>query len=168
MRARRLGLIWIAMLAATVLGAGCSLAPKNFRDLLAPAPIVRARAVGMEEKQPEAVAVPAMIGRLGDPDPVVRMAANDALKERTHQDFLYVPWASAEERQAAVDRWRGWWADRAKQAAYPRDDELRKVSAQPVRSRKKRRRRDGQGGPAAWPNNSESRPQPSSDPNTTP
>ena len=42
------------------------------------APIVRARSVGLGDKQPEWVAVPAMIERLNDPDRVVRMTAHDA------------------------------------------------------------------------------------------
>ena len=44
----------------------------------------------------------------GDNDPVVRLAAHEELRRRTGQDFGYVPWASAEERTRAIDRWRGW------------------------------------------------------------
>lgn len=149
-------------------GSGCSLAPKSFRDMLAPAPVVRARAVGLGESQPEQVAVPALLGRLGDPDPVVRMTANDALKKRTGRDFGFVPWGEPADRLAAVDRWRGWWDDRARQAAYPKDDELRKVAIQPDRRRRKRRLGGGQGGPTSWPNAPESRPQPSLEPTLVP
>jgi hypothetical protein len=116
-------------------GAGCSLAPKSFRDMIHPAPIVRARAVGLDDKQPESVAIPAMIERLDDPDRVVRMTANDGLKERTHRDFGFVAWAAAEERAKAVDRWRAWWKERQAQAAYPKDENLTKVSARPARRR---------------------------------
>jgi hypothetical protein len=104
--------------------------------MIHPAPIVRARAVGLDDKQPEWVAIPAMIERLNDPDRVVRMTANDGLKERTRRDFGFVAWASAEERAKAVDRWRGWWKDRQAQAAYPKDDNLTKVGTQPDRGRR--------------------------------
>ena len=136
--------------------------------MLAPAPIVRARAVGMGETQPEWVAVPAMIDRLGDTDPVVRMTAFDALKKRTHQDFEFKWYAPVEDQKSAVERWHAWWRERAAQAAYPKDDQLRKVSIQPDRKRRKRRSGGGQGGPAPWANASQSPPQPSTDPGLIP
>ncbi len=123
-------------LALGVGGPGCSLAPRSFRDLLHPAPIVRARAVGLDDQQPDWVAVPAMIDRLNDPDRVVRMTANDGLKERTHRDFGFVAWAPAEERAQAAARWRAWWEERRAQAGYPSGDESRKVTARPNRRRK--------------------------------
>ena len=113
--------------------------------MIHPAPIVRARAVGLDDKQPEWVAIPAMIDRLNDPDRVVRMTANDGLKERTRRDFGFVAWAPAEERARAVDRWRAWWKERQAQAAYPKDDQLTKVSTRPARGRRIGRRGD-QGG----------------------
>ena len=139
------------LLSTAVSGAGCSLAPKSFRDMIHPAPIVRARAVGLDDKQPEWVAVPALIARLNDPDGVVRMTANDGLKERTQRDFGFVPWAPADERARAVGRWSAWWDERRAQAAYPRDDSLRKVSNRPAR-----RRRNGdpgaqEGTTPSWP-----------------
>jgi hypothetical protein len=117
-------------------GMGCSLAPKSFRDMIHPAPIVRARAVGLDDKQPEWVAVPALIDRLNDPDRVVRMTANDGLKERTKRDFGFVAWAPADERAKAVARWKAWWEERRAQAAYPKDDDLRKVATRPNRRRR--------------------------------
>ena len=144
-------------------GLGCSLAPKSFRDMIHPAPIVRARSVGFGEEQPEWVAVPAMIEQLTDPADVVRMTAHDALKARTRRDFGYVAWAPPEERAKAVERWRVWWKDRAAQAAYPKDDQLLKVSNRPDRPARKRRRKDpdGQGGPtASWPTELPASPSP--------
>jgi hypothetical protein len=127
----------VGLLLATVAsGPGCSLAPKSFRDMIHPAPIVRARALGLDEKQPEWVAVPAMIERLNDPDKVVRMAANDGLKERTRRDFGFVAWAPPEERAKAIGRWKVWWEDRRKQAAYPKDESLLKVANRPARRRR--------------------------------
>ncbi len=142
-------------------GPGCSLAPRSFRDMLHPAPIVRARSVALGDRQPEWVAVPAMIERLDDPDEVVRMTANDGLKERTGKDFGFVPWGAVEERSRAVDRWRGWWKERSAQVAFPKDDALRKVAIRPAPGRRKARD-GGQGGPPrSWPLNP---PRPSPDP----
>ena len=132
-------------------GLGCSLAPKSFRDMIHPAPIVRARAVGLDDKQPEWVAVPAMIGRLNDSSDVVRMTANDGLKERTHRDFGFVPWAPAEERAKAVDRWKAWWEERRAQAAYPRPDDSRKVAARTARRRRNGDADDQGGTTPSWP-----------------
>ncbi len=137
--------------AFAIAGSGCSLAPRSFRDMLHPAPVVRARALGLEQDQPEAVAVPAMIARLSDTDRAVRMAANSELKERTRQDFGFVPWGSAAERLAGVGRWEAWWKDRQGQAAFPKDDQLTRVAHRPGRKDRKRRS-TGQGGPtASWP-----------------
>lgn len=58
--------------------------------------------------QPDAKVLPALVSRLEDSDPVVRMAAGDELKRRTRRDFGFVPWASPEERAVAVGRWRSW------------------------------------------------------------
>ena len=63
-------------------------------------PIVRARAVGLEDQEPEWVAIPAMIARLGDPDRVVRLTANEELKKRTHRDFGYVAWGSGRRAES--------------------------------------------------------------------
>jgi hypothetical protein len=52
--------------------------------------------------------VQALVDRLADTDPVVRLAAHEELRRRTGRDFGYVPWASPEERTAAIDRWRTW------------------------------------------------------------
>jgi hypothetical protein len=52
--------------------------------------------------------VPALVDRLADSDPVVRLAAYEELRRRTGRDFGYVPWASPEERAVAIDRWRTW------------------------------------------------------------
>ncbi len=131
-------------------GVGCSLAPKSFRDMIHPAPIVRARAVGLDDKQPERVAIPALIDRLNDSDRVVRMTANDGLKERTRRDFGFVAWADPKERAAAVDRWQAWWKDRKAQFGYSKDESLTRVNTRPARGRRIGRK-GVQGGTAPWP-----------------
>jgi hypothetical protein len=70
--------------------------------------MVRARAVGLARNQPDSRAVPALVGHLGDDDPVVRLAAHEELRRRTGRDFGYVPWSSPEERSSAIGRWRAW------------------------------------------------------------
>jgi hypothetical protein len=98
--------------ACLALGAGCSIAPKNFRKLTDPAPIVRARSVSLGAGQPQSKVVPALIDRLEDKDDVVRLVAFEELRKVTGKTFGYVPWAAPEERAAAVARWRGWWKER--------------------------------------------------------
>lgn len=102
---------WISIPLAIV-SLGCGIAPRNFRSLTHPAPIVRARSVGFGEGLPESQVVPALIERLNDPDPVVRMTAHEELRRRTGQDFGYVPWTAPAERARAVEQWRAWWSKR--------------------------------------------------------
>ncbi len=98
------------LIIALIASSGCgALKPRNFRAMANPAPVVRAGAVGRGENQPDAVAIPAWIGRLDDKDPVVRMAAHEELKGRSGQDFGFVPWAEPEQRASAVARWKVWW-----------------------------------------------------------
>lgn len=98
-------------LAIMIPGCG-ALTPRNFRAMAHPAPVVRAGAVGLGDDQPDAVAIPAWIGRLDDKDPVVRMAANESLKGRTGQDFGFVAWDEPGPRAEAVAKWQGWWKTR--------------------------------------------------------
>ena len=110
---------WIG-LPVLVASLGCGVAPRHFRALTDPAPMTRARAAHLGEGLPEGVAVPALIDRLDDPDPVVRLAAHEALRRRTGQQFGFVPWADPPERARAVTRWRSWWAGRQDAPARPR------------------------------------------------
>ncbi len=129
--------------------------------MIHPSPIVRARAVGLDEKQPEWIAIPALIDRLNDPDRVVRMTAIDGLKERTQRDFGFVAWAPPDERAQAISRWKSWWEERRAQAGYPKDDALRKVSTRPSRRRRNGDASDQGGMTPSWPVNSDpAQPQP--------
>jgi hypothetical protein len=96
---------------------GCGTGPRNFRRIQNPAPLVRARSVGLGEQRPDTQVIPALIKRLEDPDPVVRLAAHEELRKRTGRDFGFVPWASPEERSAAIGRWWGWFQASAPGAA---------------------------------------------------
>lgn len=103
---------WIGLLSALVL-VGCGITPKTFQGMIHPAAVGRARAVAQADRQPPSQVVPALIARLADPDPVVQLTANEELKRITGQDFGFAAWLDAEERQAAIERWRGWWSQRA-------------------------------------------------------
>jgi hypothetical protein len=96
------------LLAEAACGSGCGLGPRTFRKIQHPAPVVRARSIGQGEGQPDARVVPALVGRLEDADPVVRLAAHEELRQRTSRDFGFVPWSSSEERSRAIRRWRDW------------------------------------------------------------
>jgi hypothetical protein len=102
---------WIGRgLVAAVLAPlwGCAHGPRSFREVQNQAPFVRARAVGLARRQTDPSQMPALVERLADNDPVVRLAAHEELRRRTGRDFGYVPWASPEERAGAIDRWRNW------------------------------------------------------------
>lgn len=92
--------------------SGCGIGPRHFRALADPSPLNRARAVGLGDKQPDAIAIPALIDRLEDRDPVVRISAHQSLRQRTGRDFGFVAWADPAERAKAVAQWRAWWRSR--------------------------------------------------------
>jgi hypothetical protein len=84
---------------------GCAHGPRNSRKVQNPPPLVRARAVGLGRRQADSQVMPGLVDRLSDPDPVVRLAAHEALRKRTGRDFGYVPWANPEERAGAIEQW---------------------------------------------------------------
>ena len=94
---------------ATVALPGCSLAPKSFKAIRKPEPLVRARAIPLGRKLPEQKVVPGLIASLDDRDQVVRMTASEELKKRSGKDFGFIPYAEPEDRAPAVSRWRAWW-----------------------------------------------------------
>lgn len=102
------------MLLAVALAGGCGGGPRNFRKIESKAPLTRARAVGLGERKTDSKVLPALVSRLSDTDPVVRLAAHEELRKRTGRDFGFVPWAAPEERSGAVARWRDWlWGNEA-------------------------------------------------------
>jgi hypothetical protein len=98
----------LALLAAIAPIWGCAHGPRSFRKVRNPAPLVRARAVGLSGRERESFVMMALVERLSDTDPVVRLAAHEELRKRTGCDFGYVPWASPEERADATNLWRNW------------------------------------------------------------
>ena len=103
--------------------AGCGVAPKHFRKISDAAPITRARSVSLGQSLPQRQVVPALIDRLEDKDPVVRLAAFEELKKGTGRSFGFVPWGPEAERAGAVAHWRAWWQDR--QASLARLGQIR-------------------------------------------
>ncbi len=110
----------VVLAAAMAPSWGCAHGPRRFRKIESAAPVVRARAVGVGGRTPDSQVLPALVTRLGDTDPVVRLAAHEELRKRTGQDFGYVPWANPEERSVAIDRWRAWlWQGKAGNGTTP-------------------------------------------------
>jgi hypothetical protein len=90
--------------------AGCGgITHRSLSGFTHPSGVVRARAVSQGEGRNEARLIPALIERLNDPDPVVQLTANEELKRVTGRDFGFANWLDADERSAAVARWRAWW-----------------------------------------------------------
>ncbi len=110
---------WFGIAATLALiGSGCSVAPKSFRKVNDEAAITRARSVSLGSKLPQGRVVPALIDRLEDRDPVVRLAAFEELKKGTGRTFGFIPWSGDSDRARSVSRWREWW--KARQAALVR------------------------------------------------
>jgi len=95
--------------ALTFVGIGCGITPKKFGKVNDANAIVRARSVSLGGRLPPQRVVPALIDRLEDRDPVVRLAAYEELHKETGRSFGFVPWAGDAERAGAVSRWRAWW-----------------------------------------------------------
>ena len=96
-------------LVGMALLCGCGTMPKPKLAWNDKAWINRARAISSTERMPDSRGIPALIGRLDDKDEVVRMTANEELKERTGLDFGFMPWEDSPARARAVTRWKKWW-----------------------------------------------------------
>jgi hypothetical protein len=106
----RIGRIVARIAVLTTLGWswGCAHGLSKYRKMQQAAPLMRAKSIGLAGRMPDPQALPALVSRLDDSDPVVRLAAHEELRRRTGRDFGFVPWASSEERSGAVERWHAW------------------------------------------------------------
>jgi len=109
----------VAVLIFFASAVGCRTGPRDFRDVNSAAPLLRARAAGLDGEVPDQVAIPDLIRRLDDRDAVVRLSAHERLRGRTGVDLGYVPWAEPAERAVAVERWRAWWVAGVAQPIRP-------------------------------------------------
>ncbi|HEX3450797.1 MAG TPA: hypothetical protein VHS97_21265 [Isosphaeraceae bacterium] len=98
----------VAFIAATAYVCGCAHGTRDVRKVRTATPLARARAVGRPNGRSDSGVMRTLVTRLGDVDPVVRLAAHEELRKRTGVDFGYVPWASEEERALPMERWRAW------------------------------------------------------------
>jgi hypothetical protein len=140
---------------------GCGLAPHSFRTLQHPAALVRARSVGLGPRDSDPQVMPALVNRLEDEDPVVRMAANEELRKRSGKDFGFVAWASPEERAGAIARWRSWLTAPPMPADSINSPELPAEPARDARRPARRRRGRAQSPPTTTPAPSTSEKAPS-------
>ena len=144
-----------------------------------PAPIVRARSVGPGRKLPQGQVVPALIDRLEDSDPVVRLAAFEELKKGTGRTFGFVPWGGDTDRARpspaggpggrrgkAVSKVRthrqprGWWTGSEAQGALAGSARTPLRTARARRGVPHRRTHTGQGGPPRCPRRQDDSPTP--------
>ena len=104
---------WIALgLSLACIAPGCGIAPKSFARMNDSAGLTRARSVGLGQNLPKQRVVPALIDKLEDHDPVVRLVAYEELKKETGKSFGYVPWGRDNDRAGAVIRWKDWWKEK--------------------------------------------------------
>lgn len=105
--------------AILVWAVGCTAADHYQRMLGSPDPAERAAAAGWLGTLGDPRAVPWLIDRLYDEDPVVRTQANRSLCRLTGQDFGYQPNAPPAQRRQAAQRWWDWWASQTPGRAGP-------------------------------------------------
>jgi len=108
----RRALIPSGAIVLSLLGACASEIHRPVRpeyDLRDPSATRRLTAISTVERTGDRSFVPALIELLDDDDETVRMAAGSTLKTLTGHDTGYRAFASPEERQSHVARWRAWW-----------------------------------------------------------
>lgn len=98
-----------AAMSLGVLGDPLALAPLILATT-DPEPLCRASACHGLGDLGDRAAGGVLVDLLDDADPTVRRSAIEALEQITGNTLGYLPHAPAAERQAAVARWRTWWA----------------------------------------------------------
>ncbi len=94
--------------------AGCQMLGSNYRqEIQSEDPAQRARAIIHAGEVRDSRAVPLLVDRLDDEDEAVRLLAIVSLKKITDQDLGYYYYQPLEIRSKAVERWRGWLAEKS-------------------------------------------------------
>ena len=86
---------------------GCG-PPRGPRHVGNPDPGVKIPAIRSVVNQRDTAAIPKLVDDLSSDDPAVRFYAIDALRRLTGQTLDYNYYASDEDRDAAVRRWKEW------------------------------------------------------------
>lgn len=106
---------------ATAFIAGCAINAEP--DFDSAVPQERYLAIREAERTRDRQAVPELIRQLSVDDPLVRLAAIDALEAITDQTLGYDPNAREIERRAAIGRWVEWYESDARASADPEADQ---------------------------------------------
>jgi HEAT repeat protein len=77
-------------------------------------PSIKIPATEIAVQRHDLSAVPQMIKDLESDDPAVRLYASYALEELTKQSFGYRYYDDEDQREAAIGRWRRWYAEHGK------------------------------------------------------
>ena len=114
--------IFLFVLIAGVLAtaAGCSQpSAELYSQFQSGDPAQRVAAIVQAGERKDPSAVPYLVDRLTDPQRDVRFFAIVSLEKITGQRMGYQEWASPQERQQAVGRWRQWLEQRDPPTANP-------------------------------------------------
>lgn len=89
---------------------GCSSPPGGFHS---PEPAARLDAIFDADRARDRTAIPDLIESLSHDDPLVRMAAINALKDITGETRGYRYWDAEDERRKAAEAWVDWYRQTA-------------------------------------------------------
>lgn len=98
---------WIVALGALLASLpACDSPPSADQGgLHSPNPASKLYAIHRAGEMKDRAAVPDIVERLHDDDPAVRLFAIKALEQITGERYGYNPYASADARQSAINRW---------------------------------------------------------------
>jgi hypothetical protein len=106
---RNTALTILALSFAGAVSSGCySRDPMSLTSTSAPSLIP---AIKNAANQNDKKAIPGIVDNLDSNDSAVRFAAISALNKMTGQDFGYRYYDCQSDRQASIEKWRGWLKD---------------------------------------------------------
>lgn len=101
---------WPGIVLLLLAVAGCA-QPKG-RGLVDDDASFKIPAIKDAVDQKDRDAIPELVAALSDDDPAVRFYAIEGLRRLTGQTFDYQFYDDDPDRQAAIERWRAWLAER--------------------------------------------------------